>query len=76
MLTANDIRFARIKRRWTQKRLAEHAGVGLGSVIRIEKEDVGPGVATFDIVSKILIALDAEIVFTDKAYRNKKNDQI
>ena len=58
MVSAHNLKLRRVDKKWTQKELAEKAGVGLGSVIRIESDDFGPEAAMHSTVQKITDALN------------------
>lgn len=57
MITAEEIKAARALKRMTQKDLAEKADIGLGTIIRMESEKVGPGASSFEAVSKVMNVL-------------------
>ncbi len=54
---ATRIRFERIKRRYSQERLAELAGIGRSTLTQIEAQMSSP---TLDIVEKLAFALEFE----------------
>ena len=60
------IKFERIKRNWTQEKLAEKAGIGRTTLTSIERSTSS---ATLDIIEKIANALDYEpfelLIFKD-----------
>ena len=51
------IRFERIKRRYSQEKLAELAGIGRSTVTQIEAQTSSP---TLDVVEKLAKALEYE----------------
>lgn len=54
---ATRIRFERIKRRYSQEKLAELAGIGRSTLTQIEAQTSSP---TLDIVEKLAAALEYE----------------
>ena len=54
---ATRVRFERIKRKYSQEKLAELAGIGLSTLTQIEAQTSSP---TLDIVEKIASALGFE----------------
>ena len=54
---ATRIRFERIKRRYSQEKLAELAGIGRSTLTQIEAQTSSP---TLDVVEKLANALDFE----------------
>lgn len=54
---ATRVRFERIKRKFSQEKLAELAGIGRSTLTQIEAQTSSP---TLDIVEKIASALDFE----------------
>lgn len=54
---ATRVRFERIKRRYSQEKLAELAGIGRSTLTQIEAQTSSP---TLDVVEKIASALQYE----------------
>ncbi len=54
---ATRVRFERIKRRYSQEKLAELAGIGRSTLTQIEAQTSSP---TLDVVEKIANALEYE----------------
>lgn len=54
---ATRIRFERIKRRYSQEKLAELAGIGRSTLTQIEAQTSSP---TLDVVEKLANALEFE----------------
>ncbi len=54
---ATRVRFERIKRKYSQEKLAELAGIGRSTLTQIEAQTSSP---TLDIVEKIALALGFE----------------
>jgi len=54
---ATRIRFERVKRRYSQERLAELAGIGRSTLTQIEAHTSSP---TLDVVEKLANALEYE----------------
>ncbi len=52
------IRFLREQRKWSQRMLADHAGIEQAHLARIENGQVEPGVI---LLEKVAIALEVEI---------------
>lgn len=53
----NHIRIARKRRRWTQEGLAERSGVGVATIIRLEKGSASVGL---NVLANVLVALNLE----------------
>ncbi len=58
----NNIRVARLKRRLPQTALAERAGVGLSTLVKIENGNCGVAIGA---VASVLLALDLGTPFAD-----------
>ena len=61
-MLGNNIRTARLKRRLPQAVLAERAGIGLSTLIKIENGNCGVAIGA---VASVLLALDLGTPFAD-----------
>lgn len=66
MITASDIRSKRARLNISRNELAEKAGLGLSTIVKLEDDDRGPNKSTFESVVKIADALDLPLENKEK----------
>ena len=66
MISAKQIKAARVFLDWDQRTLADRSGVSLPTIQRMERDDIGPGRSSAQNVDKVKNAMSgAGVEFTD-----------
>ena len=66
MISAKQIKAARVFLGWDQRQLAIQSGVSLPTIQRMERDDIGPGRSSAENVEKVTKSLtDVGIEFLD-----------